>query len=211
MTTHASTSVLDSLNRPTRREKVFGAGRPKPLSRHEKVNLMREARRKRHERSTELGEHITRADVDVFYALLWDFHNAVTGLCFPSYEAIAKAAGCARSTVYEAIKRLEAANLLTWVNRIKRRYETVLDMFGEGVHGQRSRVERTSNGYQFIVPPDVESSKSENSSGTEDQESFSSLATAVPAPNPAKIRLDASRKWLEERNRTGASRAGLYF
>lgn len=203
MTTH----TLQNLYRHTRRAKVFGAGNPKPLSRHQKVNLMREVRRKRHERSTGPGEHITRTDVDVFYALLWDFHNAVTGLCFPSYEAIAEAAGCARSTVYEAIKRLESAGLLTWVNRIKRVYETVIDMFGAGVHGQRSRVERTSNGYQFIMSPDVKSPTSENPPGTEGQDSFPSLATPVPDPSPEKIRLDASRKWLEERNRTGASRA----
>jgi hypothetical protein len=25
---------------------------------------------------------------EVLHALLWKFHNAVTGLCFPSYEAI---------------------------------------------------------------------------------------------------------------------------
>ena len=54
-------------------------------------------------------------------ALLWGFHNAASGLCFPSYEAIAEKAGCARSTVAEAIKALENAGLLTWVHRIRRR------------------------------------------------------------------------------------------
>ena len=52
--------------------------------------------------------------------LLWGFHNARSGLCFPSYEKIAERAGCARSTVAEAIKALEDAGLLTWVNRLKR-------------------------------------------------------------------------------------------
>jgi len=33
-----------------------------------------------------------------FEALLWGFHNAQSGLCFPSYEKIADRAGCARST-----------------------------------------------------------------------------------------------------------------
>jgi DNA-binding transcriptional regulator YhcF (GntR family) len=51
---------------------------------------------------------------------LWGFHNAKSGLCFPSYEAIADAAGCARSTVAEAIRTLEDAGLLTWCNRLKR-------------------------------------------------------------------------------------------
>jgi hypothetical protein len=37
----------------------------------------------------------------------------------PSYEAIAEAAGCARSTVYEAIRALEQVGVPSWVNRIK--------------------------------------------------------------------------------------------
>ena len=58
---------------------------------------------------------------DVLEALLWGFHNAVTGRCFPSYERIVKRARCARSTVYEAIRALERVGILTWVNRIVRR------------------------------------------------------------------------------------------
>ena len=42
-------------------------------------------------------------------ALLWGFHNAHTGRCFPSYEAIAAKAECCRDTVYEAIKARNAA------------------------------------------------------------------------------------------------------
>jgi hypothetical protein len=190
------------------RIKTFGMGRPKPMSRHDKVNLMRKAQRLRHERSTEPGKHVTRADVDVFRALLWDFHNAVTGLCFPSYEAIAEAAGCARSTVYESIKRLEAAGLLSWDHRLKRVFETVVDLFGKVVRGQRSQVQRTSNAYTFFVE---ESSKSENTSRTKTPvlKNNNSLANPVPTltPDPEKIRLEASRRWLEERNRTGAGRA----
>ena len=41
-------------------------------------------------------------------------------LCFPSYETIAEAAHCARSTVAEALKALEGAGVLSWVQRIKR-------------------------------------------------------------------------------------------
>ena len=48
------------------------------------------------------------------------FDNDRSGLCFPSYERIAEAAGCARSTVAEALHALEDAGVLSWVNRIKR-------------------------------------------------------------------------------------------
>jgi Helix-turn-helix domain len=40
----------------------------------------------------------------VLEALLWDFHNAKGGLCFPNNETIAETAHCARSTVAEAIE-----------------------------------------------------------------------------------------------------------
>jgi Helix-turn-helix domain len=46
--------------------------------------------------------------------LLWRFHGADGGgRCFPSYEKIAAAARCARSSVAVAIKALEQAGLLT--------------------------------------------------------------------------------------------------
>jgi AraC-like DNA-binding protein len=74
-------------------------------------------------RRTEKGKAygaITAKALAVLEALLWGFHNARSGLCFPSYATIAERAGCARSTVAEALKALEDAGLLTWVNRIVR-------------------------------------------------------------------------------------------
>jgi DNA-binding MarR family transcriptional regulator len=197
MTTHAiitRTSVLESLNRHgRRREKVFGDGKPRPMSRNIKLRLTALARAKM--RPTEPGKHygeISAKHFAVLQALLWGFHNAITGLCFPSYEAIAGKAGCARSTVHEAIKALEAAGLLTWLHRLKRVREVVRDLFGDGAHGQRSRVLRTSNGYQFIEPPDVKASSSELKSGTEGQESFS-LPIAPPLPpQPMDSALEAA-------------------
>jgi hypothetical protein len=103
----------------------------------------------------------------VLGALLWGFHNAATGRCFPSYERIAEKADCARSTVYEAIRALEAAGVLTWVNRLVRIREWGPDLFGRAQN--RWRVIRTSNQYQFVDP---QPSKSELPTGTEGQESF---------------------------------------
>ena len=45
--------------------------------------------------------------MDVLRALLWAFHNAKSGACFPSYEAIAEKANCKRDTVRHAIEALE--------------------------------------------------------------------------------------------------------
>ena len=96
---------------------------------------------------------------------MWAFHNAKTGVCFPSYETIAEAAHWARSTVAEAIKALEEARILSWTHRIKRVRERCADLLGS--NGWRWRVLRTSNAYAFRDPgaaerPDFrpESSKS---------------------------------------------------
>jgi hypothetical protein len=154
-----------------RREKVFGPGRGIPLDRNAKARILAYARAwtARHRR---LGQHkgpITRAFQDVLQALLWGFHNSPTGCCFPSYEAIASKAGCARSTVAEALKALEFAGVLTWQHRIVRIRERCRDLFGH--EGWRWRVIRTSNAYCFRDP----ASKSDYPTGTPNQDSFLSL------------------------------------
>jgi hypothetical protein len=121
-------------------------GRLVPLDRNAKARIMVLARALMR-RSGE-GKHygvLTAKFVAVLGALLWGFHNAATGRCFPSYERIADKADCARSTVYEAIHALERAGLLTWVNRIARIREWGPDLFGRAQN--RIRVIRTSNAY----------------------------------------------------------------
>src|ERR1019366_1850381 len=146
---------------------------------------------------TAKGKHygeITAKALDVLEALLWTFHNAKTGLCFPSLEKIAEAAGCARSTVAEAIKALEAAGLLSWVNRLKRVRESVQGLLGEAAG--RIRVMRTSNGYRLHDPrpapkPDItpKCSKSENPTGTTTQDIFSSIMEPQRPPSPLEASL----------------------
>jgi AraC-like DNA-binding protein len=118
-------------SRPPRREKLFGMGRPRALDRNAKIRIMHWARclARRTEKGKAYGQ-ITAKALAVLEALLWAFHNAKSGLCFPSYERIAEAAGCARSTVAEALKALEGARILSWVNRIKRIREACPDLLG---------------------------------------------------------------------------------
>jgi hypothetical protein len=124
--------------------------------------------------------------VAVLNALLWGFHNCQSGRCFPSYERIAEKADCARSTVYEAIRALEAAGVLSWVNRIVRIREWGPDLFGRARN--RWRVIRTSNAYTFVDPGPCgrpsDSSKSELQTGTEGQESFLLARAALDLENP---------------------------
>jgi Helix-turn-helix domain len=155
-----------------RREKMFGLGRPRALDRNAKVRIMHWARclARRTEKGKAYGQ-VTAKALAVLEALLWAFHNAKSGLCFPSYETIAGAAHCARSTVAEALKALEEAGILTWVQRIKRIRESCPDLLGEG--GWRWRVLRTSNAYAFSDPSPAadrpNSSKSETPAGTPNQ------------------------------------------
>ena len=169
-----------------RREKVFGPGRAVPLDRNAKARIAVYARAwsARNKLPRQHKGPITRAFLDVLQALLWGFHNSRSGCCFPSYEAIAAKADCARSTVAEAIKALEWAGVLTWQNRITRIRERCTDLFGR--HGWRWRVIRTSNAYQLNDPKVAVSSgfssKSENPTGTLNQQLNPSVM--APATDP---------------------------
>lgn len=186
---------LPSHLRP-RREKEYGPARGIPLDRNAKARIMAYARgyNAKHKGARQHRGPITWAYERVLKALLYGFHNSKDGRCFPSYEAIAERAECNRSTVYEAIRLFEDIGLLTWVNRIVKVQEPVLDLFGQWV--RRWRMLRTSNAYLFRDPlpcgggaPSSEarsgripwgSSKSEKPSGTPLPDSF-------PSNAPAKI------------------------
>ena len=173
----------------SRREKVFGPGRQVPLDRNAKARIMAYAKAwdRRHRQPGQRGGALGRAALDVLGALLWAFHNARSGCCFPSYERIAERAGCARSTVAEALRALEWAGVLTWQNRIVRIRERCRDLFGR--EGWRWRVIRTSNAYLFRDPlaqrEGVPASKSDQRTGTPNQEiSIPSLAPAIDPNSP---------------------------
>jgi hypothetical protein len=185
----------------TKREKLFGDGRPRALDRNAKVRITTLARSlmRRKAKGKAYGAISAKAFA-VVEALLWGFHNARSGLCFPSYESIAKRAACARSTVAEAIKALEAAGVLSWVNRIVRVRERCADAPG----GTRVRVIRTSNSYTFRDPKGPESkailSKSEKPSRTEGQESNPYLTVPKATGKEPPTALDeALSRWRAAR------------
>jgi hypothetical protein len=173
-----------------RREKVFGAGRAVPLDRNAKarIEVYARARNARLKQGRQHRGPLTGRALDVLNVLVWVFHNAKSGQCYPSYERIAEAVeqkfgSCARSTVAEALKALEWAGVLTWQNRIVRIKERCRDLFG--ANGWRWRVIRTSNAYVFRDPKQrpnpPEASKSENRTGTLNQEFSCSCAPSTAA------------------------------
>ncbi len=135
-----------------RRDKVFGLGKLYPLDRNAKARILARARvfMRRRGKWRAYGA-VTAKAYQVLAALLYQFHNSKTGMCFPSYERIAEHVGCCRDTVAEAIKALGACGLLTWVNTLKRVHIEGPALFGSARTG-RTRVYRSSNSYRLIDP-----------------------------------------------------------
>lgn len=136
-----------------RREKIFGPAPSHRLDRNAKARVWAAANAW-NAANRRPGQHqgpLTWATLRVLRALLWRFHGADGGgRCFPAYEKIAAAAKCARSSVAVAIRQLEEAGLLTWVNRIARIRRQERDLFGHWA----TEVVRTSNAYRFLDPLD---------------------------------------------------------
>ena len=157
-----------------KREKVFGPAKGFKLDRNAKFRIMAYARgyNARHKQKGQHWGPLTRATMQVLKVLVFGFHNDEDGRCFPSYEKIAMRAECNRDTVYEAIKALEFANVLTWVNRITKALIKERDLFGQMVG--RWQIMRTSNAYLFRDPlpcaPGREVYKSENPPGLLNQD-----------------------------------------
>jgi hypothetical protein len=71
-------------------------------------------------RTRQPGQHggvLKRTGLAVLKALLFGFHNIATGRCDPGYDALARLAGVARSTVAVALTRLDAAGLVVRTRR----------------------------------------------------------------------------------------------
>ena len=191
----------------SRKPKLFGDGPGRPLDRNAKVRIQVYARAWT-ARQKQPGQHrgpLTRAGFEVLQALLWGFHNAHTGRCFPSYETIAVKADCARDTVHKAIKALERAGILSWVNRLV--WVRVREMSPFGRLEWRRRAIRTSNAYVFhdpiVAAVQPNASKSENRAPTINRNSHKSFSTPTIKSrplDPASI-LDAAIIKIRERNR----------
>ena len=101
------------------------------------------------------GGAIGRTGLAVLRALVTRFYNKATGQLDPSLAAIAKAANVARSTVQEALARLEACGFLERTRRIVRvRVRCVSSITGQPYEAER--LIQTTNGYRLSTPPQPE-------------------------------------------------------
>jgi DNA-binding MarR family transcriptional regulator len=150
--------------RPMRRQRRGSTLEPvqfRPLDRNQRARLIFLAERL-DAQTKKKGKHggcLKRTGLQVLRVLLFHFHNVATGRCDPSLDTIAAAAGMARSTVVEALKRLEAAGILERIRRARWIRQ-----------GGRKRCVQWSNAYRLNVPTCYR----------HDEGDF-----AVPAPAPA--------------------------
>jgi hypothetical protein len=119
------------------RKKIFGL-MTGALDREAKHRLLHRAR------CLKRARLITRAAYDIFASLLVGFHNGASGRCFPSYAKIAAAAGCCPRSISEALRALEACQLVTVINRLIR-----VRVRDEQACCWRVVPQRTSNCYLF--------------------------------------------------------------
>jgi Helix-turn-helix domain len=185
---------------PIRRGKVFGEGRAIRLDKNARARVVAFARAV----LRRPGPGRPSSAIAVLRALLSYLGNR-TGRCFPSYKAIAARAGCSRDTVCEALKRLEAAKVLTWQHRLYKIRERHTDLFG--ITYWRWRVARTSNAYRFNDPKPAANIPT----GKEEDLSSSYSSTAQPADDVAANPLERALRRLgaaiEARNRIEQARA----
>lgn len=122
-----------------RRKISFDFGRPLPLDRFQKQLCLAFCE------ALQRLKLLSASHFAVFRSLLNDFHNSRSGLCFPSFEALAEKSGVSRRTVARSVVLFERFGLLTWTRRLRR----------VRVAGVVVPV-RASNSYVFIVPASVE-------------------------------------------------------
>src|SRR3954462_13267944 len=106
-------------NRRQRRGSTLDPVKFRSLTREQRARLIFLAERM-DANTREPGKHggcLKRTGLQVLRILLFHFHNVASGRCDPSLDTIAKAAGMARSTVVEALKRLEAAGIIERIRR----------------------------------------------------------------------------------------------
>ena len=108
-------------------------------------------------------------------ALLRRFYSYRDGTCFPSYDAIAEAAGCCRATVASKLRVLEQLGIIETIRR------KVVASFTSRVYRVRFDVAvQTSNSYRFNLP-------------IVDQPAHGDTALSLPQPKEQA----GSKSWTE--------------
>jgi len=119
----------------------------RPLTREERARVLSLAESLERSTRPKGGRNgvVSQPGLRVLRCLVLGFQRAADGLCCPSIEAIQKATGLARSTVCEALARLERCGIIKRVRRLARR---IINFGGLA----RLTTVQTSNLYSFGEP-----------------------------------------------------------
>lgn len=152
-----------------------------PLDRNDRARLLAYAEAL--DRRTRLpGQHggiIKRTGLSVLRALVLRFQNARSGRCDPSLDALADAAGCSRSTVVEALRRLLTAGLVAWSRRMIRVRERGAVM-----------LRQISNAYTIVMPLPARAAAAGQGRGAESSnrpETFTPYSERPPTALPEAL------------------------
>jgi len=113
-----------------------------PIDRNQRVRILLRAEaieRQTKAKGRQAGA-LAQSGLRVLRCLLFQFANCATGRCDPGYRAICRATGFCRQTVSNALKRLEAAELIEITRRMVR---------------AGRRAVQTTNAYAFREPQAV--------------------------------------------------------
>jgi Helix-turn-helix domain len=127
----------------------FGPPERRKLDRNlvAKILFLAEALDRRTRGPRQHGGLLKAKGLDVLRALLRRFYSYCDGTCFPSYDAIAEAAGCCRATVAAKLRILEQLGIVETIRR------KVVASFTSRVHRVRfDAAVQTSNSYRFNLP-----------------------------------------------------------
>jgi DNA-binding MarR family transcriptional regulator len=168
-----------------RRGSVFAAAF-RPLDRNQcaRILYLAEALDRRTHQPGKHGGILGRTGLAVLRALACRFLNKQTGRLDPSLAAIAKAANIARSTVQEAVKRLQAAGLLEIERRVARvRVRYFSEAVGRVV--EADRIIQQTNAYRLNVPlPDRAAEGDMAAQPRQNRASLSDTGTRSETTNP---------------------------
>src|SRR4051794_36177137 len=112
-----------------------------------KILFLAEALDRRTRAKGQHGGILKAKGLDVLRVLLRRFYSYASGTCFPSYDAIAEAAGCCRATVATKLRILEQLGIVETIRR-----KAVASFTSRARRVRFDVAVQTSNAYRFNIP-----------------------------------------------------------
>jgi DNA-binding MarR family transcriptional regulator len=191
--------ILDTISpRRWRSGSVFAAGfRRIDRNQRAKIMYLAEAMDRRTKQPGKHGGFLGRPALAVLRALMFTFHNRVTGQLDPSIATLARAANVARSTAQAALDRLELCGIIERVRRMARQRVRIWSAAAQR-HVWANCVRQISNAYRvnFALPDRAEHGDlSRPQTPDTGKRSETNPVIILPAERPALTKEEALANW----------------